>query len=569
MKGRSISSKRTNSPAPWKIKADWNKTSALLELLLSEDRAKRLESEKARIRERLRRINEIIQQQKDVQARTGNGENMQRLSGEQRGIAEKTGKLAKEIGANEEQKKLKVKGGAAKKDRRAARGKGKGKVGAKVGKTISSSPRSRKGPRIRTATKRKRGWKTPNNAWRTREKKLDDAKRRGAVEDQERAIQELERAKAALEEILRQLREEEIERMLAMLEARFRKMLQMEHEVHDGTVRLDSVPPPERTHNHEIESSRLSGKQSEIIVEVDKALLLLKEDGTAVALPAAVAQMREDMEQAAHRLGQGRVDRITQTIEEDVLAALQEIIDALKKAQEGAGEKAGSAGARRAAGSPLIDLLAELKMIRALQLRVNRRTERYSKLIVGEQAEKADLLDALRGWADSNGKYTKSRGTWKWGRTNKTSPDRLAGDFGDDFAGRNVQRIGGRLNVRPPRAAGAGPRAGIGSRRRPRKSARRPWRGWRRPGRNRPSGRGRLPPGLGSRKTQPENSCSTVWPRRLLWAIPGPPACWNFARSRRHRRRCPIRRGCSIRSCRRWSARTYACCTVAGWCRPR
>ena len=35
-------------------------------------------------------------------------------------------------------------------------------------------------------------------------------------------------------------------------------------------------------------------------------------------------------------------------------------------------------------------------MIRALQLRVNRRTERYSKLIVGEQAEKADLLDALR-----------------------------------------------------------------------------------------------------------------------------------------------------------------------------
>ena len=77
--------------------------------------------------------------------------------------------------------------------------------------------------------------------------------------------------------------------MLAMLEARFRKMLHMQREVYEGTVRLDNVPPPERTHNHEIESGRLSGKESEIIVEVDKAMMLLKEDGTAVALPEAVA----------------------------------------------------------------------------------------------------------------------------------------------------------------------------------------------------------------------------------------------------------------------------------------
>ena len=33
------------------------------------------------------------------------------------------------------------------------------------------------------------------------------------------------------------------------------------------------APAAERTHNHEIEAGRLSGKQSEIIVEVDKALL--------------------------------------------------------------------------------------------------------------------------------------------------------------------------------------------------------------------------------------------------------------------------------------------------------
>ena len=68
------------------------------------------------------------------------------------------------------------------------------------------------------------------------EKKLEEAEREGAVEKQEEAIRELEQAKAELEEILRQLREEEIVRMLAMLEARFRKMLELQREVYDGTV---------------------------------------------------------------------------------------------------------------------------------------------------------------------------------------------------------------------------------------------------------------------------------------------------------------------------------------------
>ena len=120
----------------------------------------------------------------------------------------------------------------------------------------------------------------------------------------------MEQAKAQLEEILRQLREEEIERMLAMLEARFRKMLQMQEEVYEGTVRLDKVPAAERTHNHEIEASRLSGKESQIVVEIDKALLLLRDDGSAVAFPEAAEQMRDDMQQvvAAPGPGQGGQD---------------------------------------------------------------------------------------------------------------------------------------------------------------------------------------------------------------------------------------------------------------------
>ncbi|MBL9124873.1 MAG: hypothetical protein JNG90_14650, partial [Planctomycetaceae bacterium] len=48
---------------------------------------------------------------------------------------------------------------------------------------------------------------------------------------------------------------------------------------------------------------------------------------------------------------------------------------------------------------PLVDQLAELRMIRSLQMRVNRRTQTYTKLIDGEQAEKPELLEAIKDLA--------------------------------------------------------------------------------------------------------------------------------------------------------------------------
>jgi hypothetical protein len=222
------------------------------------------------------------------------------------------------------------------------------------------------------------------------------------VEKQEEAIRQLEQAKAELEEILRQLREEEIERMLAMLEARFRKMLELQRDVYDGTVRLDKVPPTQWTHNHEIQSSRLSGKESQIVIECDKALLLLREDGTSVAFPEAVEQMQEDMQQVVVRLGQAKVGSITQEIEKDIIAQLEEMIEALKKAQQDMEDRKqqGQPPPGRPQDPALVDLLAEVKMIRALQMRVNRRTARYSKLVEGEQAEKLELIEALQRLAE-------------------------------------------------------------------------------------------------------------------------------------------------------------------------
>jgi hypothetical protein len=237
------------------------------------------------------------------------------------------------------------------------------------------------------------------------QKKLEEAKRKESIEDQRAAREELEKAKAELEEILRQLREEEIARTLAMLEARFRKMLEMQLAVYESTRRLDQLPADSRGQPFLVQSGKLSSDERKIAIEAQKALTLLQEEGSSVAFPASVEAMHEDMEQVAERLADAKVDDITIGIEEDIIAALEELIEALQKAQKDQEDKKQQQQQQQQQQQddeqPLVDEIAELKMIKALQERVNKRTVRYSRLLTDDQdpvgqAEGADLVDALR-----------------------------------------------------------------------------------------------------------------------------------------------------------------------------
>ncbi len=434
---------------------------ALLDLLLSENRAKRVASEKTRVRAFLKRLNQIINGQKDVQARTAGRGLPGPLADQQQGLADKTADLADDVRRTETPKAApsadapsadappgpdksppSKPGAQGEKSPSAQKGQGErsggtkdprqekpseGSPGQSPGESQPRDPAGGQGPKQEQGTPpsgrpdgpkepaqpprpgRGRAQQEDQNPARPRieaaearmreaEAKLREAEREGAVEKQEEAIRQLEEAKAELERILRQLREEEIERMLTLLDARFRKMLQLQREVHEGTVRLDEVPAAERSSNDRIEARRLARREDQIIVEADRALTLLRDDGSAVAFPEALGQIREDMEQVAGLLDRAEVGPITQTIEEEIITALEEMLESVQRAQKEADRRRSlpmPAGPPR--DPPLVDRLAEIKMIRAMQLRVNRRTERYRKLIEGEQA---DLIEALARLAE-------------------------------------------------------------------------------------------------------------------------------------------------------------------------
>jgi hypothetical protein len=221
------------------------------------------------------------------------------------------------------------------------------------------------------------------------EKDLKEKKNPDAVSKQDKALEELNKVKKRLEDLLKQLREEEIERMLAALQARCERMLAMQVVIRDGTVALDKdIDKKEATREQQQTSNVLSDREDEIIREASKAISVIQAEGSALAFAEVFLQVRGDMTTVAARLRRTDAGTVTQTIENDIIATLQEMIEALKKARKDNKSppqppKAGQQG--QPGDQRLIDMLAELKMIRSMQLRVNSRTEVYGKQYEGEQ----------------------------------------------------------------------------------------------------------------------------------------------------------------------------------------
>src|SRR5262249_32297718 len=148
-------------------------------------------------------------------------------------------------------------------------------------------------------------------------------------------------------------------------------MLRMQIEVYENTKSIHSgvVKNNNQKTAADIQRSQVqSDKENEIIIEADKALKMLEGEGSAVAFAGVLVEVREDMKAVKTRLGAAYVDTDTQQIEKDIIDQLKEMIAALKKAQQDVKSGQGQPGQPGKPGNqPLIDKLAELKLMRSLQ----------------------------------------------------------------------------------------------------------------------------------------------------------------------------------------------------------
>jgi len=408
------------------VRQDLNK---LLELLQSEDQSEDLKSKRARTKEYIEELERLIRKQRSLQGQTEGGADAERLAKDQGKLAGRSGDLAEKIRKNEEnpeeQKTPDSESQSESEDDQSDDPKsedpapGDPKLGdskpgeAKPGdskpgeaKPGEAKPGEAKPPQDDANPARKH-LEEAQQRMREAQKRLEEAKRDDARDEQEQAREALADAIEELKKILRQLREEEIERALAMLEARFQKMLEMEMAVYEDTKHLSTLDSEVDARALVARSGQLSSRQHKIVLDANRALSLLQEEGSSIAFPEVVEDVRDEMMQVEDRLAAVKVYKLTQEMEEDIIAVLQELVEALQKAQqelkdEKEGEKPlpGDGPPGKPGEPPLVNAIAELKMIRSMQLRVNKRTRRYAILLddsedVAGQATKQELLDAL------------------------------------------------------------------------------------------------------------------------------------------------------------------------------
>ncbi|MAX39156.1 hypothetical protein [Gimesia sp.] len=436
----------------------------LLALLQSEDRMSEVEKEKQRIQDLLKDVNRLMGQERDVRAATERGGNPADLKDKQQKAEENAQKLVDKIEQQDAEKNDSQKPDSdskssekeqegQQKDQKNQEGKSDSKSESESGKPSESESKG-KPPENGKSDPNQKGsegqksdqqsqeqqqqsqqqqqqgqqgksqegenqqsqeqqqQKTPGReqieqARQEMEKAIEELEKKqkdAASRHQDDAIRKLTEAKEKLEEMLRQLREEERELMLAAMEARLQKILAQQNRVYAGTLSIGQVPEKERTSRHTARAVQLSREESLIGLEVEKAILLITDEGSSVAFSEALAEVREDVQNVSYRLNRVQVDELTQGIEKDIISSLEEMIEALQKEMDKSDEEKKKQQQQQQQGSPedqaLIDMLAEIKMLRSLQLRVNNRTRRIEKLALEEGANQADIQEQLQKLAN-------------------------------------------------------------------------------------------------------------------------------------------------------------------------
>jgi hypothetical protein len=117
--------------------------------------------------------------------------------------------------------------------------------------------------------------------------------------------------------------------------SRCQKMLDLQIAVYGDTKDLHQViqgTPGKRPRPEDRRASlKLAREEKAVVVEAAKAIDVLGAGEAALALPEALRELRKDAERVEGRLEVGDVGTDTQAIEQDIIDALKETIEALKE----------------------------------------------------------------------------------------------------------------------------------------------------------------------------------------------------------------------------------------------
>ncbi|MFN9040773.1 MAG: hypothetical protein ACK5YO_31075 [Planctomyces sp.] len=391
---------------------------SLMKLLQSEDRRSAVEREQERLNGLLKDLRNVIGEQRSARAATQNEESPSNAAPGQQKALEGTGKLLDEMQQHDQKSEGEKSEGEKSEGEKSEGEKSEGKKsegekseGEKSGGQKSGGQKSG-GQKGQQQTPGCESLQEAEKRMQQALEALQQQQREQALKEEDAAIEELQKAAEKLEEQLKQLREEEKEMMLASLEARFQRMLIVETQIHEGTTALAAVPQKDWLELSYGRCRELAQQQTELARECAQTVLLLREDGTSSAILLAAEDIQADMNSVAEWMQQSNVSELTISVQRDILESLKQLVETMQREMQQMQERQQQENQQQQQGqqqSPLVDLIAEIRMLRNLQLQVNRRTKRVDDLLEGaSDSERATLLKQVSELAERQQKLFES-----------------------------------------------------------------------------------------------------------------------------------------------------------------
>jgi hypothetical protein len=232
------------------------------------------------------------------------------------------------------------------------------------------------------------------------EGELGSQQAEGASEDQQQALDSLKYAKEQLEDeaekLLDQLRAEVKRRVMEGLTL----MLEKQVAVREST---ELVGPKAAAGSRQAITAVVGlGKSEGRIVEMANELItLVEETEFGIALPAALLMVRDAMASVQASLAEGDGSEKVVNAERQIEADLAALLDAMKQLPSSKmSNRKAPRGGQRDRQRELNRLIAELKMIRLLQVRTNQRTAEVDQSRAGLAALSAAVKEQIEAVAD-------------------------------------------------------------------------------------------------------------------------------------------------------------------------
>lgn len=338
----------------------------LYDLLESNDVLKSQRNKAEKVREKINVIAQLLQRQSLLRQRLGN-ESEQTLEDEQGEIRSETEKLQNELDG-EQQTPDSTAAGSQKPDNEP-------QDADSMPEVDNKSAESRVAGDLQKA----------QQEMKAVEKQLRAQDAENVAKSMENASKELSKAKQKLQDILRQNREEEIESTLRTLEERFNQLLQMQLKINEKTH--DLSVSKNKTAETRIQAFKLAGEQRKVILEIEKALLILNEEGSSTAIPGTLFQAKLDLIEIVENLELAKIDDELIELQVEVASVFSELVRSVQQEQKEQNDLKKNQSPPPSdkkesmdnqVQRPLLQKLSELKLIKQLQLQINKRHKAYA-----------------------------------------------------------------------------------------------------------------------------------------------------------------------------------------------